>query len=125
MCCQSKGNAIAAQPMVAHPQTLKDPARRTAYDRHIAASRARISGAIAEELDLDDLTCRLIPDGGGGGENSGPGGKDNSGSGSGGGGGSVGGENSGGGGGAGDGHQQHRFEHLCRCGGAYVIDEGQ
>ena len=80
-------------------QALKDPARRVAYDRRLAASSARVSGAIAEELDLDDLACisivgspeaKLLEAGGS----------------------------------CKDSRAHLRFEHPCRCGGAYAIDEG-
>lgn len=94
-------------------EVLKDPVKRAAYDRRAAATDRRT--AVAEELDLDDLTCTLVSSSEGDrkAENiasvlsEGYDGAPHST-------GSVGGS-----------RQLHRFQHPCRCGGVYAVDEDE
>lgn len=72
--------------------------RRAAYDRRAAATHLRFCGVISEELDLDDFACTAA--GSSTGDGSAASCADSS------------------------SRQLHRFEHGCRCGGAYAIDEG-
>ena len=94
---------------------LKDPAKRAAYDRARAAGRPRVSGAIAEELDLDDLSCTVLSQNCGDSGVAVSDGQHRQAAGS------CGDDSNGDGGGG----VLHRFEHPCRCGGRYSIDEGE
>mmetsp|Transcript_11389 Transcript_11389/g.34243 ORF Transcript_11389/g.34243 Transcript_11389/m.34243 type:complete len:213 (+) Transcript_11389:767-1405(+) len=42
-------------------EVLRHPSRRVIHDRQLAAGQQRLTGAIAEELDLDDLHYVLVP----------------------------------------------------------------